>query len=141
MIFSEVQDLLKDHHEEVDLHRDKIPMDPDWETYFRLDEAGKFRVYTARDEGLLVGYTWFVVTKGLHYKGNIFALNDLIYIKPEYRGEKIGYGMLKFSEEMLSLEGVSVIQVNSKFTKPFDGLLSGMGYEPIETAHSKILGG
>ena len=76
---SDIQYLLKEHWEEIALNKIKIRLNPDWDAYESLEQQGKLKIFTARDEETLVGY--FVVLMGvnLHYKDHIFAANDVIY--------------------------------------------------------------
>ena len=54
LIEEEIKPLLHKHWLEVS-HYPDIPLDPDFERYAVMQDQGRFVVYTARDEGRLVG--------------------------------------------------------------------------------------
>ena len=61
--------------------RQTIALNPDWEQYALLDQAGILRVFTARDNKELVGYCVLVmISKSIHHKDHTFASTDVIYM-------------------------------------------------------------
>ncbi len=132
--------LIEKHWEEIAINQDNIKLKPDWNTYNKLESLGMFKVYTARVDGKLVGYFTIVVTKGLHYADHLFAATDLIYISPEYRKGRAGYSLIKFAEEQLKKDGVSVLVINTKDHSPFDKLLERMDYSLAERLYQKYIG-
>jgi hypothetical protein len=66
--FDEALPLFRAHFNEVqDYFEGKKDLDPDVETYLKLDEAGYLRVYTARESGLLIGYCIHQIFNHLHF--------------------------------------------------------------------------
>ena len=136
----QMDDLIRAHWEEVALNQDKIPLDPDWSFYEALWNAGLLGIYTVRLEGKLVGYFVVVAKPHPHYKQNVFASNDIIYLSPEYRKSSVGAGLISFAENDLKERGVSVLVVNTKVHRPFDPLLERLGFNKIEHTYSKYIG-
>lgn len=136
----DMKPLLKEHWELVALNKGKIKLNPDWEEYALLDQAGILRIFTARDEGKLVGYFVLSVSRSMHYKDHIFAVCDVIFVKPDSRAGKTGYNLVKYAEEWCKESGVSLLNINTKVHIPFDTLMIGMEYENIERIYSKYLG-
>lgn len=136
----EAQPLLELHWDEIAVHKDKIKLNPDWEKVEALSKEGKLGVYTVRDNGVLVGYFAVIADTSLHYRDHIFAHNDVIFIKKEYRNRKIGFGLIDFAERDLKRKGVSLLLVNTKVHQPFDELMLGMGYDLMERLYSKYIG-
>jgi GNAT superfamily N-acetyltransferase len=136
----DAQELLKDHWEEIALNKDKIALNPDWEAYEKLEDDGKLKVFTARDNNKLIGY--FVVIVGInpHYKDHLFAVNDIIYLDKDYRKGFTGIKIIKFAEKCLKEDGVSVLSINTKVHKPFDRVMVYLGFRPIERVYSKYIG-
>ena len=62
----DIKPLLEEHWELVALNQGKIKLNPNWEEYARLDAAGVLRVFTAREDGELVGYCVLVVSRSMH---------------------------------------------------------------------------
>lgn len=136
----EIKPLIEKHWEEIALNQDTIKLNPDWDTYYKLEAMGFFKAYTARVDGKLVGYFTIIATKGLHYADHVFAATDIIYISPEYRKGRAGYGLIKFAEQQLKKDGVSILAINTKDHAPFDKLLQGMGYDLAERLYQKYIG-
>lgn len=133
--------LIQLHWDEIALHKDVIRLNPDWEAYQNLEDNHKLRVFTARDEGKLVGYFVVLVGTNLHYKDHLFANNDIIYLHGDYRKGFAGVRLIKFAEKCLKDDGVSVLTINTKVHQPFDKLLDRLGFNEIERVYSKYLGG
>jgi len=139
-VVDDIRPLLESHWEEVALNKEKIKINPDWDTYYALQEQGKLDIFTARDEGVLVGYFVVFVSQHIHYKDHLFANNDLIYLAPSHRKGFTGVNLVKFAEACLKEDGVSVLTVNTTNRKPFDNILRYLGFSPSEVLHSKYIG-
>jgi GNAT superfamily N-acetyltransferase len=131
--------LLELHWEEIALNKDAIKLNPDWDTYFELEDKGILKIFTAREEGKLVGYFVVICRHHLHYKDHLFAFNDVLYLQKEYRKGFTGAKLMKFAEKCLKEDGISVLVVNTKRHKPFDILLSWLGYKHVENVYTKLL--
>jgi GNAT superfamily N-acetyltransferase len=136
----ELKPLLEQHWELVAMYQDKIKLNPDWKEYSRLDAAGMLRIFTARDNGDLVGYFVLIVSKSLHYSDHYFASNDVIFVKPDSRAGATGYKLLKYVEDYCSDCGVSMLTINTKAAVPFDSLLTSNSYDLAERVYTKYLG-
>lgn len=131
--------LLEKHWEEVALNKEKIKLNPDWDAYANLEEAGILKIFTARDDRKLVGYFVVFVKSHIHYKDHLFCYNDVIFVDEEYRKGFTSPRLIKFAEKCLKADGVEVMIVNTKRHKPFDSLLVWLGYKHIENLYSKVL--
>ena len=136
----EAKPLLNSHWEEIALNKDKIKLNPDWEAYEALEHQGKLKIFTARDDGQLVGYFVVIVGTNLHYKDHLFASNDIIYLSPNHRKGFTGIKLVKFAEKCLKDDGVSVLTINTKVHQPFDKLMDFLKFRKIERVYSKYLG-
>lgn len=136
----DAQDLLQQHWEEIALNKDFIKLNPDWEAYYNLEEAGSLKIFTAREDSKLIGYFVVLCRKHLHYVDHVFAFNDILYLQKDYRKGFVGAKLMRFAEKCLKEDGVSVMIVNTKRHKPFDTLLEWLGYKHIENIYSKTLG-
>lgn len=142
-----LEDMLAQHWEEVALDRDLIPLDPDWETMRRMERAGDFRVVSARRNGRLVGYAAFLVSRPLHYRTTLHALNDVIYIAPEERRGLTGVRLICWSESALAKLGVVKVIYHTKLhvllgakkQATLSDLLERLGYRHGENMLSKVL--
>ncbi len=137
-IKEDVKALILDHHKDVQPFQDLVP-NPDWEKYYRLEELNVLRIYTVRDEGNLAGYAVFYVSQHMQYMDSIQAVQDLIYLKPEYRKTGYGKAFIKWIDSELEQEGVDIISHHTKSAKSFAPLLESLGYIETDIIYSKKL--
>jgi GNAT superfamily N-acetyltransferase len=134
------KEIFQEHYEEIAWNKDKIKLDPDYEKYRLLDSKGMLKVYTAREDGILIGYSvWFLVWH-MHYKSTLKAMNDILYLKKEYRGGMLGVRLLQYSEEKLKGLGVHTIGLHIKKSFDWGKMAEKLGFEPIETMYDKWIG-
>jgi hypothetical protein len=79
----EAMPLLLRHWGEIALNQATTPLDPDWEAYRRLEDAGVLHVTTLRVDGELIGYVSFLVAPNLHYRTVVVATDDVFFLLPE----------------------------------------------------------
>lgn len=149
-IFEEAIPLLRAHYREI-AHYQDIPLDPDFDGYRALEDAGAIRCYTARAsvdctdpaherceaKGPLIGYAVFFVRRNLHYRGSLQAVQDILYVRPEHRGT--GLRLIRYADEQLRAEGVQVTYQHVKHEHNFGPALERMGYELIDLIYGKRL--
>jgi GNAT superfamily N-acetyltransferase len=137
----ECDDIIAAHWREIAVWQD-IPLDPDWPTYENLSKAGMLVIYTVRtEEGKLVGYAVFVMRRHLHYKGHNWAINDIVFVHPDYRDGRIGRRLVQFWDEDLATRNINVVHVNVKTAHPALGLvLKFEKYKAVESGLEKRLG-
>lgn len=138
---SDILPLLKEHWEEAEANKELIKMNPCWDTYLKLQDEGMLGIFTARKDGDLVGYFVVIANKNPHCKDHIFGVNDVIYLKPEYRGTYLGSDMIMYAEKYMAKYGASVFVINTKTHIPFDSVLKRLGFTHIENVYSKAIGG
>lgn len=106
-IFDELRDITPRHHAEIS--EDEEPLNIDWQLYEQASRAGHACAVTARDDGKLVGYITFTVSRNLRHMHIIEATSSGWYIEPEYRGQ-LGHQILKYADERLKSSGVHKTQ-------------------------------
>lgn len=136
--------LMLDHWEELAVHKDQMPLDPDYAEYLRADDLGFFRIWTARDEKMLVGYIGFWIRPHAHYKSTLTAVEDLYMLSPAYRKGMTGYRLFTTAFEALKERGVKRIFCHEKvhFETQRGGvgkLLKRMGFIHTDNLYSKML--
>lgn len=140
-IVHQVDTLLKMHYEEVALNRHIIKLDPMWHEYAALEKMGRLVVYTARDDGELVGYSAFFINRHMHYAGTTVAINDVLFLHPDQRKSTCGYRLIKFCDDMLKERGdINKIAWHVKLAKDWTNILHKLGYADEEVICGKILG-
>lgn len=140
VLASGLEQLLARHWQEVAFYRD-IPLEPDWEAYGVVQTSERLRIFTARAAGELVGYCAYFVSRNPHYRSSLQAVQDVLFVAPEYRKTKIGARLILFAEGHLRAEGVQVTYQHSKVSAQLDmgPFLERLGYELIETNWAKRL--
>jgi len=136
----ECEDLIAEHWREIAVWQD-IPLDPEWPMYEALEKSQRLFIYTVRtDNGKLVGYAVFLLRNHLHYKKHIWALNDIVFVHPDYRDGRIGRRLVQFWEHDLKARGVHVVHVNVKIGHPaLDLVLRFEKYKTVESGLEKRL--
>lgn len=136
----ECGNLIAAHWREIAVWQD-IPLDPEWATYETLEKSGMLVIYTVRtDNEKLVGYAVFIMRKHLHYRGHSWALNDIVFVHPDYRDGRVGRNLVRFWEKDLKARGIHVVHVNVKIGHPaLDLVLRFEKYRTVESGLEKRL--
>jgi len=136
-IFTEISPLLLDHYLEIAHYLD-IPLDPDYEQYKRIEEAGALRTFTARTtDGELIGYAIFFVRHNLHYKSSLQAVQDIIYIDKKRRG--FGMSFVDWCDAELRAEGVEVVYHHVKSAHNWGQMLEKLDYKLVDLLYTRRL--
>lgn len=136
--FNEVYPLLVAHKDEI-AHFKDIDLGVDKDTYFNVQEAGAFRLFTIRDEDLLVGYCGFFIKHNPHYKTSLQANQDVLFLAKEYRKAMLGLKFIAYCDEELKNEGIQVVRQHIKAAHNFGKALERMGYELEDLIYVKRL--
>jgi len=133
-LVNEMYPLWKAHYEEIATYKD-IALDPDLERYEIMARGGFLRIFTARDEGSLVGYQVFFVTQNPHYKRSTQAVQDILFLSLVLRKGLTGYKFIKWCDERLKEEKIQLVFQHVKEAHDFTPMLRRLGYQ----AHDKIM--
>lgn len=118
-------DLLRAHWNELGVHKNEMPLDPDFARFQMLEEAGVFKVWTARSGRTLVGYIGWFIQPHMHYRTTLTAVDDLYLLDPEYRRGTAGTRMFTSAFAALRELGVKRIIVHDKVH--FEAERGGLG--------------
>lgn len=144
-VAEEIMPLLELHYQEFAAHKDHIKLAPDWPRYQQMEFLGKLVIFTARADGVLVGYAAFFLDTLMHYKDTRVAFNDAMYLHPDRRS---GLGaitlirLIKFSEsELRKIAGEEKMRILwfIKKNHDFSHVLHHMGYVDEEVTVGKLL--
>lgn len=135
-VFQKLLAMMEDHYNEVSSFKNH-KLNPNWEAYQKLEDEGNLCVITLRDEDNdIVGYSVNFIIRHLHYNIRV-GLNDIIYIKPEYR--KYAMQLIATTEETMRRFGVDYVIISIKPFKDFSKLLYRKGYSVLETSYRREL--
>lgn len=134
----ELASLLQAHWEEIARNKQINVLDPDYDRYYEAQNMDKLRIYTAREEGVLIGYAVFFINNNAHYQDSIQAVNDVIYIDPNQRGFA-SIRLLQFAEQQLLEDNVDIIHMHMKIEHDHPKLFKFLGYEDAEIVREKVI--
>ena len=136
----EMKPLLEKHWEEVAWYKDEIDFNPDYDKYYQVEAIGMLHVVTVREDGELIGYNINFINAHLHYSDHKYAVNDIIFLKPEHRHASAAIDLISFTEKELKKLGVSVMTMHMKLAHPFKSLMEHVDFAPQEYVYSKLIG-
>lgn len=141
-----LEDLIYLDYEEVESHPESIPLQLDWAYFREQEKAGLYRVISAYVDGVLAGYNAFFMNKSPRSMNTIIAINDVLYLAPEYRKGMNGVTFLKESDRLLKEAGARLIrygiQVRVRIgarAGDVGSLLYNLGYKQTEIVFTKAL--
>lgn len=109
-----VEGLLQEHYDEVAKNKDLMVLDPDWDKYFVLEEAGKLITVLAFEGSTCVGYCVSLLDTHLHYKGLLHSLNDVIFLHRDHRASSLGLRLIKQTEDEARARGAQLMLWHAK---------------------------
>lgn len=130
--------LLKAHYDEVAKNKDVMVLDPDWDRYIALDDAGVLVVLGvfSEDEQLL-GYSVGLVTSHLHYRGLTYYQNDVLFLAASARRSHIGIDLIEATERVAGARGARFVCWHAKQGTALDRLLDRRGYGVQDIIYSR----
>jgi len=133
------QAIFPQHHRELALHRQEIPLSIDEAKYELLDKTDMLLIVTARDEGRLVGYAlWFIMPHPHYAQAGPMALTDMYYVLPEYR-RGTGLRLFAASEVEYTRRGCIKAITSCKAHQDHSKFLSAMGWTLSDLTFVKLL--
>lgn len=136
-LVQEMMPLWAAHHAEIP--QLKTPLEPDLRVYQAIESNGGLRVFTVRHAESLVGYQVFFVAADHHSKNQVQAVQDILYLAPEYRGTWHGYKFIQWCDARLGEEGVNVSVKRIDSQHDFGRMLERMGYTLVDLTYARRL--
>lgn len=138
-VLPELKPLLEDHYKELALDQDKIPLDPDWAEYDRLEKLLRYHFYTVRDQGQLIGYYGCIIGGHLHYLSTPHAITDLFWINPAYRKLGIGREFFENIEFLLRQFSIKKVVCGAKAVANHQKFFESLGWTLSDYQFIKLL--
>lgn len=135
----EMRELWPLHWSEIALDKDKVPLEPDVETFSLLEDCGQLQILTVRNEGRLVGYHVSLVRQHLHYRSSLTAYVDMYFVHPDYRAGMVGVKLFSESERFLRERGVQRVYTGTKLHHDVGTVLERLGHKQTERLFVKFL--
>lgn len=105
---------VSEHWDELVKRKHLFVLNPDYETYFTLQDNNKLLTLVIQDGDSIVGYSVNILNKNLHYADVIMCSNDLIYIHPSYRKGMLGIRLIKETEKLAKQKGAHIMYWHAK---------------------------
>ena len=138
--FEKSHEALKAHWDQVANNKDTIKLAPNVEQYILLQESGVLRNIALIDGDKIVGYSVILAMPHLHYKHDVFASVDVIYVDEEHRNSRAGVKLINATEELCREIGVSVLTYHTKPSHPaIEKILYRKDYVHMENIIGKCL--
>lgn len=138
-LWPELLPLARDHWREVRWDPDS-EADLDQEKLAGADEAGAFCLFTARQDGELIGYAAFWIAHHPQNASSLEASADAIYLRPDRRHGRNGIELIKYADQALQAMGVrKVYQTVRHNARDFGPVLERLGYQSTETIYARKL--
>jgi GNAT superfamily N-acetyltransferase len=139
-VIEDIKPLLEEHYKEIALYQDHIELNPNYAMYEAMDQIESLHIYTARDDGKLIGYVVSFLQNHPHYMDHNYVINDILYVAPEHRHSEVAVELLEGLEKIMVEEGASVMTFHMKAYKTFETLMDFLGYDKAEFLYSKFIG-
>ena len=123
------------HWKETEMYRNGQGFNMDVENYIKYNEVGFYILYTARDNGKMVGNCGMYVCKSMHTQ-KLIATDDTIFMMKEYRKGFNGVRFLRFVQQDLINRGVVEITMTIKSDR-VRKLYETDGYKLVAYQYSK----
>ena len=138
-VLNEMDELFPAHYEELCVTKE-FDYEPDYDAYKRLAQAGMLRCITCRADGELIGYIVFFITPHLHYKSCITAMEDIYFVRKDYRKGRVGIKLFQYAEQVLKERGVQRIVMHTKVHLDNSRLFEYLGYKMTDKVFTKMIG-
>lgn len=139
--YAEAAELTGQHWHEVAPYKEINELNPDMEKYLALENAGVLILITARAEGELVGYIMMLLYPHPHYKHVVNAMDDLHFLRHDYRNGFTFMRMIAFTENEMQQRGAKIMQLRTKAEQDHGALFVRLGYKPQDITYTRLLVG
>ena len=139
-VVEEMKLLHQAHWHETEAHRHGLTLNPDYEIFIRYERAGRYVLFTLRNDGRLQGNCALCLDKSTHTQ-TLLATEDTLYLLPEARKRRAATHFIEYCENALKSLGVKEINVSVKTVNKAGRFFSMLGYRHVENGLSKILEG
>jgi hypothetical protein len=97
----ELKPLFEPHWQELALNKDRVPLDPQYETYLTREALGEVLCVTVREHGRVIAYFVGFVAPGLHYRTCLTLTQDILWVHPNFRASD---SLSQLEEDMVAEE-------------------------------------
>jgi len=129
--------LFEEHYEEIARNKEIMKLKPNWPMYYSLEEIGALFLHVATQGDEFIGYSINIVQHHLHYADLNYCQNDVLFIKKEFRGGRIGLRLMKATENHAKSLGCKLMLWHCKPDTPLNEILPRLKYGVQDVIYSK----
>ena len=129
--------LFEEHYEEIARNKRIMKLKPNYKLYEALNSTGWLFIYVAMQGDVCIGYSMNIMMHHLHYADLRIAQNDILFVKKELRGGRLGLRLLKATEDYAKSEGCKLMLWHAKENTALAKLLPKLKYGVQEIMYSK----
>ena len=129
--------LFEEHYEEIARNKQVMKLKPNYQLYEALNSTGWLFIYVAMRDDVCIGYSMNIMMHHLHYADLRIAQNDILFVKKEFRGGRLGLRLLKATEDHARSEGCKLMLWHAKENTALAELLPKLKYGVQEIMYSK----
>lgn len=137
-IEEEIRPLHQAHWNDTEGHRHGLTFDPDYAAFIRYEQAGRYVLFTLRQENRLLGNCALYLDRSTHTQ-TLTATEDTLFLLPEARAGATAKRFVAYIESALRLLGVREIAISVKAVNRAERFFRFLGYRRVETGLIKIL--
>ena len=120
--------LFEEHYEEIARNKQIMKLKPNYQLYEALNSTGWLFIYVAMRDDVCIGYSMNIMMHHLHYADLRIAQNDILFVKKEFRGGRLGLRLLKVTEDHARSEGCKLMLWHAKENTALAELLPKLKY-------------
>lgn len=137
--YDEIMPLVQAVWDEVDHRKETYKLNPEKEMYIKANRAGHLALYTARENGVPVGFVIVVAAPEPHSRGETRVATDVLYFKPHVRGTEVPAKMFEFIKQEMRKFKVKYFYLTLKAYKDHPKFAEQLGLTPHEVTYRAVI--
>jgi hypothetical protein len=133
-----IQELLREHWDEVAKNKNVMVLNPSHEHYERADNTGGMVCLWALDaDGEIVGYSLNFIGPHIHYSDLVVCNNDVLFLREDLRPSTVGLRLIRETERVAKTRGARLMLWHAKDQTSLAKIMPRMGYVVQDIIYSK----
>tara|TARA_B000000557_G_C20752937_1_gene433821 strand:- start:539 stop:1048 length:510 start_codon:yes stop_codon:yes gene_type:complete len=129
--------LFLEHYEEIARNKEIMKLKPNYPMYYATEKVGALFIHVAMQNDVFVGYSINFVSNHFHYADLKYCQNDVLFIKKEFRGGRVGLKLMKVTEQHAKSLGCKLMLWHCKENTPLNQILPRLNYGVQDIIYSK----
>lgn len=125
------------HRDELATARHLMALAPNVDAYRTLENTRSLLALVAYAGEEIAGYAVSFIGPHLHYSGLRYAENDVLFVKPEFRGGRLGLRLMRETERLAHARGARMVMWHAKPDTALAQMLPRMGYGVQDIIYGK----